>query len=149
MPGVISVWPATGTAKAPSKAKTMSPGIWYYVTFYSDGAGGATTTDSFLLPGTSAMEIQYQDCCLPGDQYEIFADGVSLGLTTVSALPHPFDISYFGAMGGATITLGMPVFDGGLPAGSYIKTVTPEPATLLLMATGLMGLGIAWRRKED
>ena len=143
-----------GAVLAPQVAAQtlMTPGVVYDVLFTgvdTDGDGffdAATTTDSFLLPGTSAMEIWYTDCCLPGDSYQLFADGVSLGLTPVSP---PFGPTLFTAQGGQVITIEMPVFGGGLPAGSSIYTVTPEPGTILLMATGLLGLGVAMRRRND
>jgi hypothetical protein len=150
---VVAVAALLGVMIAPAQANAQTLagyGSSFSVVFDSDGAGGATTTSSFLLAGTSSAwyDITYTDCCLYGDQYEIYADGSLVGTTVVS--PPMTSVFSWAAYGGQTITLAMPVFGGGLPAGSSIafsKSV-PEPAAMLLVVTGLLGMAVRRRRDE-
>ena len=151
-----------GALAAPASSQ-MVPGTWY--TFSWSGLG--TVSSTFVVGGAGAMDIQVVDCCLIGDEFEIFAGGSSLGLTSdtdplldgVSSGASGGDGSWanpdlskgqFRATAGDVISIDVvAVTSATSSGGAYIRTVTPEPGTVILMATGLFGLGVAMRRRED
>lgn len=149
----LAVAAVLGLLVMPTQAQaqtTITPGVWYDVLFESDGMGGAETDDSFLLPGSWTFDLFYRDCCLAGDEYELYADGSFVG----TAAGDPGEVVSFAsaASGGQLITIEMPVFGGGLPAGSSFRAdvSVPEPGTGLLVATGILLLGFCIpRRRED
>ena len=56
-----------GLFVAPAGAQTlMTPGTWYTFSFGSPGTDVAAT---FLIPGSSAMELYVVDCCIIGDRF--------------------------------------------------------------------------------
>ena len=143
----------------------MVPGTWYIFSW----SGLGTISSTFTVGGASAVDLQVADCCLIGDEFEVFAGGASLGLTSATdplldgvssgcsastgdcAFAHA-DLSkgQFQVMGGDVISIDVVRLTSAASSGDgYIRVVTPEPGTLLLMATGLLGLTAVLRRREE
>lgn len=132
--------------------------------------GGAIVIDLPVGPQPGwYLTISVADCCIVGDVFEVLLDGVSLGITapvpqggptlstgsfTVFALPglHSIDIwdfilSYIGSAhpfgGGVVPDIMSPA---GLSVSWSIEPI-PEPGTLILLGTGLLGLGASLRKR--
>ena len=127
------------------------------------------TGDSFLVSSSGVYEVSIADCCLIGDFYAGYLDGALFG-TTPTANPTTTDPLSSGiftvfASAGQSFTFidvllrdfylsdGTGVGPGGWtipvtysPAGFSVSfTQVPEPTTLILLGSGLFGLGF-WRR---
>ena len=159
----ISTLALLGLLAAPASSQ-MVPGTWY--TFSWSGLGMMSQT--FVVGGSGAMDIQVVDCCIVGDRFTVYgsvsgtmgstsadfgaADGTQSGaFDGASAWADP-DLSkgQFQGVAGETISLQQIRLAPGTTGGAgYIRTVTPEPGTVILMATGLLGLGVAMRRRQD
>ena len=156
-----------GVLAAPVDAQ-MVPGTWY--TFSWDIAQSTKVFPEFLVGGASAMDIQVVDCCIIGDRFEVFGStsgflGETSEILTGDGDPGSYDgdgawahpelsKGQYQVMGGETVSMYVTrqakLDDGVWMTGQgYIRVVTPEPATLLLMATGLLGLGVVMRRREE
>ncbi len=132
------------------------------------GIGGPVT---FTAPFAGTLTLSVVDCCIIGDVYQAFVDGVSLGFTSfvplygptmgsgdftvyLTAGTHTWDIndtiqSYVGyddPWGGGVVT---DTFAGaGLTVtGTMVEGSIPEPTTFLLSGSALLGL-IALLRKR-
>ena len=107
---------------------------------------------TFTASGLGAT-LRITDVFDSGDRFEIFDFGVSLGLTSLPALdascgddPVPCFANaamstglFFLASGNHSLTI-VPVaaLEGGGTGHFLVETVVPEPATLTLLATGLL-----------
>ena len=130
--------------------------------------GGA---QGFVAPFAGILHMTIEDCCLVGDVYQAFVDGLSLGYTLaepigggtnstgtfdtpVGAGAHTFDVAdillqYIGVdfpFGGGTVP------SDYTPAGFTVtlseSEPVPEPATLALLGGGILGLGMVGRRRK-
>jgi hypothetical protein len=117
---------------------------------------GADITGSIVVsaPGTYTFSLNSDDGSL------LFIDGALAvdnggphgpqpvnGSTFLTAGPHNIEVQFFECCGGESgVDLNLPA---GVTFGSVAPVGAPEPATWLLLTTGLTGiLGYGWRRKK-
>jgi len=149
---------AAGTNPSPAGSSGLGP---------LGAVGGIGGPIGFTMPFDGIFTLFVEDCCIVGDVYQVFIDGVDMGFTSpvplngptpssgtftlaLTAGAHTYDIndqiiSYVGSpdpYGGGDVTAN---FD---PAGlSVTGSATPEPATLGLLGLGLLLVGVRRYRK--
>ncbi len=140
------------------------------------GVGGPVSFNA-PFAGTLTMTVTDGEFALAGSQYQAFVNGVSLGFTPVVPLegsthtfgqftvaipagPNNFDIndvlaSYVGQdwpppPSSPTGTVGASFFPTGVAVtlDEELPSAVPEPASLGLIGTWLLGLQLFWRRRQ-
>lgn len=140
-------------------------GGWSIFSWSGTGLAG-----TYELSVATGAELRVVDCCIYGDEFEIFVDGISAFST--SAVDPLLDGTSSGAVTGDVAWADAGLSHGSilLGAGSYVITIyttklatgysggdafvsavtarVSETGTLLLLGIGLLGLGLA-RRKSS
>lgn len=87
----LSAWLVALAAAHPATAEPLVLG-GPQQTFIFDGTVGASWDRNFTFTAYSPTVVVVTDCCLVGDQFEVFDNGLSLGLTSV---PPPLSTGTF------------------------------------------------------
>lgn len=151
---------ALGAALAAALAITAPA----HATTYASGGltaqspSGLSGVVNFSAPSFGGVSVTVTDCCIVGDYYSAFLDGVLIGTTPVVPINGPtLSSATFLATLGAGTSHTFSVADQTsfqLPAGlSYdIESAAggvPEPTAWALMLMGMFGLGGALRANRS
>jgi hypothetical protein len=120
---------------------------------YTGGKGASylkpATTNNGLRVGTSnQILLDWQNNILPGGAAASGSFQMSVLNFTVTALGDgQADFTLSSTSPGNTLFLGDETFPTNNVSGSF-AVITPEPTTAILVGMGLVGLGVAGRRRE-
>ena len=134
---------------APAQAATYFAD---YVT--AQAPDGFTEIPVFAAPGGTLVDFHVVDCCIVGDNYTAYLDGVNIGTTPAVALYGPTlsEATFQGTLGpGASHSFYLQdQILSILPAGVYVEinSAAPEPAAWALMMVGVGGMGAALRTRR-
>lgn len=145
-------------ASLPALADNLDDHVWHIFAF--GGTGSQSSPTDFFATGPATIKVT--DCCLAGDQFTLYDNGILLG--TSSFVPiGPGDgcpnadacyadplYSHGAWLVGAGVN-DITIFMAASPYGSggaYIEaTATPEPGSIILLTSGVLGaFGVIRRR---
>ena len=164
---------ALGLAPAPAAAQAtpLTNGSWQLFSWFLTSYDGADPVegDGFAVETTEQVRIRITDAGDAGDAFTVLVNGSQFGLTpsvgydAIGALDGDAawsdarfsQLEFFLDPGRYTIAL-LVREDAGFGYGDgYIRmdtiggvSVAPEPGTVLLVATGLLGTGLVVRRRR-
>jgi hypothetical protein len=121
---------------------------------------GLSPVIDFTSAFKTTVEVTITDCCIVGDYYKTWVDGVDVGTTPIVVVEGP---TYSSGTFAAAVTAGVNTLqvqdllmlpngnfpDGSpvLPAGFSYSISAPEASSLAMMLIGFAGLGFAAYRK--
>jgi len=120
---------------------------------YTGGKGAsylkpASTNNGFRVGTTNQILLDWQNNILPGGAAASGSFTMSTLTFTVQALGDGLaDFTLSATSPGNTLFLADETYPTNNLSGSF-AVITPEPTTALLVGLGLMGLGVAGRRRE-
>jgi hypothetical protein len=115
---------------------------------------GMTPVLSFTTTAAFPVEVTVVDCCVVGDYYATWLNGVNIGTTpfepefgSASGFPNSM-ATFIGHVVAGTNTIQLvDQTDFLLPAGVSVTVSAPEPSTWAMMLLGFAGLGFAAYRR--
>jgi hypothetical protein len=121
---------------------TLDPSISSITTRIGGTSGGAVTFDSYFDNGNAAFATTTQLASL-GSFSGAFSQSVHTSLASLSPAPtNPYSMTLVTTVTNPATSM------GGARVSSYDAEVTvPEPGTLLLLGSGLLGLGLFGRKR--
>ena len=145
----------SGAALAAALALTAPAQATTYFSGFTTAASpsGLTPIINFSAPGGTQISVFVDDCCIVGDYYATYVDGILIGTTPAptTALSSATFLTTLGA--GSSHNFQLVDQDLAiLPAGVFVQIDSvgvPEPATWALMLTGVFGLGGALRARRS
>jgi hypothetical protein len=172
---VLGALLAIGVAAPAAASAQFAPlphGSWQLFTWFVDQEAPVVQGDGFTLTSDHGATIRVADSDWAGDAFDIFVNGQRLYSTPSVDVAFTEAVdgdaawgatelsrgSFFLGAGTHTITLAVREHIGFVDGQGFIRadfalapgdpTVTPEPATVLLVGSGLLVAGVAARRRR-
>lgn len=147
-------------ASTPAFAQVTVDGGWQSFSFAN--VGSSFTPEPFTFTLTEAAVLRVTDAYLSGDQFEIFSNGTSLGLTSAPTLGFDLTNDYDAAFASSNFSHGQWLLAAGTynitgvtllspygAGGAAISlTAVPEPESIALLLVGMAVIGTQLKRRQ-